>query len=60
MKTALLDHVDTAIRDLNNLKDAASNEDLKKELKAEDLNKFLSIFLNKAKQQILMMELYLK
>jgi hypothetical protein len=51
MKTALLDHADTAIRDLKNLKDAASNE---------DLNKFLSIFLNKAKQQILMMELYLK
>lgn len=60
MTTPFLDHVDTAIKDMNNLKNAAKDRKLKKELSDEDRKKFLSIFLSKAKQQILMMELYLK
>jgi hypothetical protein len=60
MTTPFLDHLDTAIKDMNNLKEASKDRNLKEKLSDEDRKKFLSIFLSKAKQQILMMELYLK
>jgi hypothetical protein len=60
MITPFLDHLDTAIEDMNNLKKASKDRNLKEKLSDEDRKKFLSIFLSKAKQQILMMELYLK
>ena len=60
MTTPLLEHLDTAIKDLQNMRDAEKDVGLKKDLKEEDRKRFLKMFLSKAKQQILMMELYLK
>jgi len=60
MSAPLTEHLDTAIKDLQNMRDVEKDPKLKKDLKEEDRKKFLNIFLSKAKQQIEMMELYLK
>lgn len=60
MTTPLVEHIDTAIEDLHNMKDAATDPILKEDLNEEDKKKFLRILAAKVKQQILMMELYLK
>lgn len=60
MATPLVEHLDTAIKDLQNMRDAERDAGLKKDLNEEDRKRFLNIFLSKAKQQITMMELYLK
>lgn len=60
MTVPLKEHLDTAIEDLQNMRNALSDSTLKEKLSKKDRNKFLQIFLSKAKQQILMMELYFK
>lgn len=60
MTTPLEEHLDTAINDLENIKKAITDKTIQENISEKDRKKFLSLFLSKAKQQIAMMELYLK